>query len=569
MKRWIAVLAVWVLPLNALFAGQSIDWNERVKLLRDLANEDNATPLRNQLVQWESDFKSAPCEPKVSWLLYAYHYSVPAMNGRKLLSELKSLKDCAGKQDAFAVYATIGSDYYESAVYDSAYYYFTESFSIARRDRDTNLMVLTLSNLASLYSEMNWKVEALSTALQAKTLASKATGISELTNLFLVNNVASLELDLGYYERAAEALSSYDVKNRRLQDGHIHVLRAVNYTRLKIHEAKGDSRKIIRELEGIKENSSAFVMASSFAVADSLCPRDVIDYVHDVYRTKWNEIEADTGTLVSFGIPALGSISMVRRIDESMRTRVVLLRDRCNNLPLGSDRLGYKLALAQMFEIPDFWEDYWRELNRIDARDAAYSGLQNRILEDFNRQIQLESIELEKLEGNKEFTRWMAGLALLLFIASALNYYRLRIERKKVREGSEALIIENERLSKMLLSQSTLLENLKAAIKTSGKVVKSEVVESMVDQLEQSVPAAQFAIPHSVLKSFNLTETEARVLVQLAFGFRNAEIAQGLKISKSYIHNLRSKLRKKLPLEPGQDLEDFAISLRKSYEPTK
>ncbi len=41
-----------------------------------------------------------------------------------------------------------------------------------------------------------------------------------------------------------------------------------------------------------------------------------------------------------------------------------------------------------------------------------------------------------------------------------------------------------------------------------------------------------------------------------------------LDISKSYIHNVRSKLRQKLPLAANEELEDFAISLRKSYQPT-
>ena len=41
-----------------------------------------------------------------------------------------------------------------------------------------------------------------------------------------------------------------------------------------------------------------------------------------------------------------------------------------------------------------------------------------------------------------------------------------------------------------------------------------------------------------------------------------------LNISKSYIHNVRSKLRQKLPLQPEEELEDFAMALRKSFEPT-
>jgi DNA-binding CsgD family transcriptional regulator len=56
--------------------------------------------------------------------------------------------------------------------------------------------------------------------------------------------------------------------------------------------------------------------------------------------------------------------------------------------------------------------------------------------------------------------------------------------------------------------------------------------------------------------------------MQLAYGYRNSEIAQMLDISKSYIHNVRSKLRQKLPLAANEELEDFAISLRKSYQPT-
>ncbi|MGA0818522.1 MAG: helix-turn-helix transcriptional regulator, partial [Schleiferiaceae bacterium] len=81
-------------------------------------------------------------------------------------------------------------------------------------------------------------------------------------------------------------------------------------------------------------------------------------------------------------------------------------------------------------------------------------------------------------------------------------------------------------------------------------------------------PSSAFELPPQFVKDHDLTPTEAKVLLQLAFGYRNSEIAQMLNISKSYIHNLRSKLRTKLPLKPDEELEDYAAALRKTYEPT-
>ncbi len=499
----------------------------------------------------------------------AYHYELPGENSENLLSELKASRSCATLEDRYTVHTTVGATFYDAGRYDSAFYSFTTAFEIAAEVADTNQMVMSLSNLAALYSEMDWKVEALSTALRAYSLANSTKKISELTNLFLQNNVASLQMDLGYYDRAAKVFDNYDASDQKLDQGHIYILRAVNYSRLMLHQAKGNARKIQKVLSDLESSPTAFMIASSFAVGDSLCPPAVLDYIHDTYVQRQKEFVQDTGTFVSFGMPALGGLSLGRRIDESLRFTASSLRPWASSLPLGSDRLGYKLAMAQMFEIPDYWEDYWLESEAIKRRDVSYAGLQNKILDDFNKQVELETSALEELEAQKVLVRVLIAVSVfLLGLALALLFW-VNSRYKKALRSHKQLLSENDRMSKDILVQSTYHEELGDIIRKAGKSVKTDVLEDIIFRMNRDRPTQQIELSEAALKDYDLTATEAKVLIQLAYGYRNAEIAQMLNISKSYIHNVRSKLRQKLPLEGDQEIEDFAVSLRKGYEPTK
>jgi len=117
--------------------------------------------------------------------------------------------------------------------------------------------------------------------------------------------------------------------------------------------------------------------------------------------------------------------------------------------------------------------------------------------------------------------------------------------------------------------QANYYEELNDLIRRAGKSLKKDLVEDILFRLNRDRPTQQIELSEAALKEFDLTPTEAKVLIQLAYGYRNAEIAQMLNISKSYIHNVRSKLRQKLPLEADQEIEDFAVAMRRSYEPTK
>lgn len=543
-------------------------WKERVATLHKLAKAQKVEELKQKLSAWRTEFEHAPCEAKVSWILLSLDFNVRGVDRSDLVRQLKQLRSCTASDQRYSLHTVVGADYYERGVYDSTFYSFSASFAESVDRSDTNQMVLALSNLAALYSEMDWKVEALASALRAYSLAQSSNSISAQTNLFLENNVASLQMDMGYFDRAASVLEDFELDEDELSEGYIHVLRGVNYARLKIHEARGSERKMRKILEQLDSSPAAFMMASSFAVADSLCPASVLDYIHDQYLVRQDELVRDTAIFVAFGVPALGGISLERRIDESLRQRASSLRDWVAQLNIGGDRLGYKLAIAQMFEIPDYWEDYWRETERVKRRDQGYARLQNKLLSDFNEQVQLETSAIEELESKRLLVQMLILVAGgLLGIAIGLLYW-INGRYKVALRNHKFLVAENERMTRGMVTQFTYMDELKELTRKSGKSIRSEALKDLLDRMEESQPHGKFDLPESVLKEFDLTATEAKVLMQLAYGYRNAEIVQMLNISKSYIHNVRSKLRQKLPLNPDEELEDFAVALRKSYEPT-
>ncbi len=560
-----------MLQLSFFAAAQQAEsgdvWDYRLSQLEELAIKGQRQQVVTKLVEWKSGLSAASCAQRVGWLKFAVNYSEGPLRS-EYLGELRGIKSCAELRDKYFVYTVLGAEDYERGRLDSAFYSFSNAFAAAQQLKDTNHMVLSLSNLAALYSELNWKVEALSTALRAYTLGQRSAKIDETTRLFLNNNVAGLKLDLGYYDRARIVLKDYQIEELQTNSEEIHVLRAVNFVRLSIHDARGNLRKVKSALDELELNPSAWVMASSFAVADSMCTPEVRQYIHDEYVRNWAIFERDSATLVSFGLPALGSIAVYQRIDEALRMKASVFREYAERLPLGADRLNYKLAMAQMFQLPDYWVDYWRESERIEQRDIQYAALQNEILREFNHQVGLEDSALRELTASKILIRWLLGCASVLVLSAIALLVWVNLRYKNSLKDYTRLVAENQRLAKDQLVQQTYVEELKLLVRKSGKTLKTDMLEELLVRLERDRPNTGMELPSAFIKQYDLTPTEAKVLVQLAFGYRNAEIAQMLNISKSYIHNVRSKLRQKLPLEDHEELEDYASSLRRAYTPT-
>lgn len=571
LVRILVVIALINLSLPGYAKGTSGStklWEVRDQELLNMAQNGEFDALRLQLKSWRSSYDEASCSDQIVWLKYAVSYSEGAER-QSFLTELSQRKSCVRAKDAYYVNTVLGADHYDKGRFDSAFYSFTAAFEAARNASDTNYMVLALSNLAALYSELDWKVEALSTALRAYSISRGSTKISERTKLFLNNNVAGLQLDLGYYERARDVLSDYKVTELLEGDEEINVLRAVNYVRILIHDSKGNVSKVKKAMDMVRSSPKAWVMVSSFAVSDSMCSPEVRTYVHDEFLAQWSTFERDTAVLVEFGCPALGAIAVHQRIDESLRLKASTLRPWAEKLPLGGGRLAYKLAMAQMLKLPDYWQDYWEELQSVEVRDQRYAELQNDVLLEFNKEVTLELSAMQELTKAKILVRSLVMVSsFLLASALAILFWVNRRYRKSLKEH-RVLVSDHERMAKEQVVNQSYIDELKTLVRKAGKVIKVEELDDVLLRMERDRPSTAFELPYHLIKDFDLTPTEAKVLHQLAYGYRNSEIAQMLNISKSYIHNLRSKLRSKLPLQLNEELEDYAVSLRKSYEPTK
>lgn len=567
------VIVLFSLVFAAVSSAQTAnipqEWQERFDEVKAYRAEGQLEQALKVLQGGKVKLAEAPCLVKAKWYEYASSLTPEGSNREPLLRELRNHAACLDSSDRFYSGTFLGVHYYGLGQFDSAFYSFNAAFTSAYRLNDTNQMVLSLSNLAALYSEIDWKVEAISTALRAYTMAQQSDAISEVTRIYLNNNVAGLELDLGYFDRAKRVLADYELEDLSDSVEQIHVLRAVNYARVQLHDAKGSFKKIRQILEKLEVNTSAWIMTTSFAVSDTEVGMEVLDYVHDAYLRKLNEVELDTMDFVSFGLPALGTIALSRRVDEQLRLKATMLRPWADQLPIGAASLSYKLAMAQLFELSDYWQDYWRELEAMKERDIRYASLQSEVLSAFNSTVGMEKTVLSEISSNQRMVRSLLGVAFALLAASITLLFWINSKRKRSLQAHRLLTAENERLSKDHFVHLNYFDEVKDVISKAGKTIKVEVLNDLTDRMERDRPSGAIEIPDSALKQYDLTPTEARVLLQLAYGYRNAEIAQMLNISKSYIHNVRSKLRQKLPLKQNEDIEDFALALRKSYEPTK
>jgi len=537
-----------------------------VRNLKKLAEVGDQRELAIQFKKL--DIENASCEQKVSLDLLDFHYNLTSSSKVDLLRKLKSGTSCVGDSDFFALHTTIGSYYYERALYDSAYFEFYKVVEWTQGHGDTNQLVLALSNLAALYSEMNWKEEALSVALKAYSIASGSESIGELTMLYLENNVSSLQMDLGYFDQVEDFLSDYSSAYERMGDGDIYLLRAVNAARFKIWKANGRVGNVLSALKEVASSPRAFVMTAFFASGDTAAPLPVLEFMYNEFRVHQSVFAKDTSTFISFGLPTIGNLAARLKIDESLRQQVLAYDSYVGRLPLSSDRLGYRLAKALVFKYSDYWEEYLREQQAIDQRDIVYARIQNRILDEFNQQIQSDRKTWNRIQRQRRVGLTLILLSALVLITALLVFIRVRLKFFRALREFKILKLDNDRLIKAKVSQLSYIEELNSVLSSSERGQWQEKLGTVITKMKSGLTSSAFEIPESVFKKYDLTPTESKVLIQLAYGYSNSEIAQLLKISKSYIHNLRSKLRAKLPLKPDEELEDFAAALRKSYEPT-
>jgi DNA-binding CsgD family transcriptional regulator len=224
-------------------------------------------------------------------------------------------------------------------------------------------------------------------------------------------------------------------------------------------------------------------------------------------------------------------------------------------------RRDFYEVMANTFQSPEYWQKYRRAVNQTDSASQVYAIVFSDLLRTFNEDLAAESAVARK--GNKLVTTGTALVVLsgiLLVVLASGFWYVSRIRKSALIQLRNAQASEEYR-EELKLKYELIVSEMASLLGAKGNSIPKSEIQKVVSQHVNQTTLDRDQMRQWMVE-FDLTRTEAEVLARIVLGQTNAELVSDLDLSKSYIHNVRSKLRHKLPLLEGEDLELFAQRLK-------
>lgn len=185
-------------------------------------------------------------------------------------------------------------------------------------------------------------------------------------------------------------------------------------------------------------------------------------------------------------------------------------------------------------------------------------------------------MEMMKQENEKDRTIHLLSLCVLLFVLLlAVSGFVLVYKNAKTRQRLAAVekerldaAIEMEKMEKELLrlkmteSDNRLSKAHKENLAMSLKIAEHTAEPDRLDHLERTLKDMDNDFIKKVERLYpTLSRNDVRLMSLIKTGMSSNEIASVLNITVESLHKSRYRLRKKLGLQAGQDLETFIDSL--------
>jgi tetratricopeptide (TPR) repeat protein len=211
--------------------------------------------------------------------------------------------------------------------------------------------------------------------------------------------------------------------------------------------------------------------------------------------------------------------------------------------------------------------------------DSVFQDKQTRQIAELEAQFNLkqkqhEIVKLETARQNEILKRnaLAAGLGLTLVIALLMYFYLRNLAQSRKRE-IEIQHWQLENFTRQMVEKSALVEELRAQLEQfrSEVVIPMERIENVSQILKSSILTnddwEQFKMLfEQVHRNFfaklklqypTLTQAEIRLAALVKLNITTREMANMLGISVDSANKARYRLRKKLELQPEQDLQDI------------
>lgn len=495
----------------------------------------------------------ASCRTRMLYLETALDCAPSGEVREWVYTEASNHWECMEPKQQFFFAGSCGQYYYSEGRLDSALYYSNLATEIALAASDTSRFFVALSNLAVVFTEIRWYPEALSSSLWAYDLSVASSDTSSLFFAYVVNNLVSGHLDLQHVEHAVALEPRYARIIEEYGNEELKELRFLNVFRLKCltspeeafrvwtveREIRGDSVRA-QMLQYLSSNTQGLSKEQVQSLREELTELILSDDLHP---------NAKLNYLVS-------AISLFEDVSLAVRQELLELElnvRQSNNVFIKRD---FYEMMAHALQSSEYWQKFRESVHDVDSASALYSVVFSNILRSINQEALQEHRAATygaSLVRRGKVLLWIVSTCAIGLLVGLLWVLRLR----NVAVGSiSELRSSQELLKESDMRYSLMLDQLKELSIQPGQSVRKAQLVSVIE-MHTGAEAREREQLKQWMDNYGLTRTEAEVLARVALGWSNSELVNDLNLAKSYIHNVRGQIRKKLNIPKNLTIEDF------------
>jgi DNA-binding CsgD family transcriptional regulator len=217
-------------------------------------------------------------------------------------------------------------------------------------------------------------------------------------------------------------------------------------------------------------------------------------------------------------------------------------------------------VMARTLQSSEYWEKYRNSVREVDSASTLYAVVYSNILRSINQEALAEHQKAtygEQLIQRGTFLLWAAVLCTAGLLVGLLWVLRMR---RKALVSLDGLRDSQEQLRETEVRYAILRDQIQGLANQRSASIRKTALQEVLG-LHSDSEAAEREQLNQWMDRFGLTRTEAEVLARIAVGWTNAELVAELNLAKSYIHNVRGQLRKKLNVPKNLTIEEFAQDL--------
>lgn len=489
------------------------------------------------------------------------------------------------------VYNIIANSYYYQGKMDSAKSFMTKGFVFATTHKFDAFITTFGINLGTI----NYEKMLFGAASHYFTTALEAAKREQNVPLMLINNITTILSVQGKYAEAdslwniylGQMLASKDSYERQLFFLN-HVLHQQNMGRLKESRVIYSEYKPEDVYEVLRVQYVHAMLNQSLYDNKDQAVAFFKQYKHWIgmrYPLALTEMFADLSELVEYN-PTLLPMDTLQKWEKKFASDLIFdpkARSHANILKSIIARKQGNMALAYQF----------LEKSRLD--EVAFNSLNDSLryadfaekneLSRLKEEVSLAHLQVEETERNRRYTNyfWLLSLLVLIgFIVAllfALSYRKTKLkyalEQINFMKTEENYLMKEQELNTRIVNLSQLIVLKAQDLGKKIKLVASEDKEALQEVKREIEELSRLGIEEKPQLADKLLDdhqaifnrfpefaetgnlTEKRIFILSIDGYKPKEIANVVGVSIQYVHNVRTRLRKKLNIDNTVEWESL------------